>query len=216
MKKIIYFFISFILLMNYSKAQNAFGISAGATFSGIQAKADGITLSSDTHVGFTVGVTESMSMGKDFSFRPELNFTQKGGDLSVPDEDFKYKTTINYLELPLNFVYNAHSAKGKFFIGAGPALNIALSGRYKMTGMGEDESGKLKFGGDETVDNFKAFDASINAIAGYQFSGGFYLAANYNFGLTNISPGSGEKDHVHYFGIRLGYMFPAKKSTPKE
>ncbi|HVX26230.1 MAG TPA: porin family protein [Parafilimonas sp.] len=213
MKKTIYLFISLILLMNYSKAQNAFGISAGATFSGIKAKADGITLTSDTHVGFTVGVTESMSMGKDFSFRPELNFTQKGGDLSVPDEDFKYKTTINYLELPLNFVYNTHSAKGKFFIGAGPSLNIALSGRYKMTGMGEHESGKLKFGGDETVDDYKGFDAGINAIAGYQFSGGFYLAANYNFGITNISPGSDEKDHIHYFGIRLGIMLKAKSKS---
>ena len=76
MKKIIYCFISFILLMNYSKAQNAFGISAGATFSGIKAKADGITLTSDTH-GFTVGLTESISMGKDFSFRPELNLHKK-------------------------------------------------------------------------------------------------------------------------------------------
>ncbi len=216
MKKIIYLLISLILWMNYSKAQNAFGISAGATFSGIKAKADGITLTSDTHVGFTVGVTESMSMGKDFSFRPELNFAQKGGDLSVPDEDFKYKTTINYLELPLNFVYHTHSAKGKFFIGAGPALNIALSGRYKITGMGDDESGKLKFGGDETADDYKGFDAGINAIAGYQFSGGFYLAANYNFGVTNISPASDEKDHIHYFGIRLGYMFAAKKSEHKE
>jgi hypothetical protein len=212
MKKIIYCFISFILLMNYSKAQNAFGISAGATFSGIKAKADGITLTSDTHVGFTVGLTESTRMGKDFSFRPELNFTQKGGDLSVPDEDFKYKTTINYLELPLNFVYNTHSAKGKFFIGAGPSLNIALSGKYKITGMSE-ESGKLKFGSDETVDDYKAFDASINAIAGYQFSGGFFIAANYNFGITNISPGSNEKDHIHYYGIRIGYMFPGKKKS---
>lgn len=210
MKKIIICFLAFVVLMNCSKAQNALGIAAGATFANIKAKTDGITITSKTHVGFTAGFTASLEMSKDFSFWPELNFTQKGGDLNLSSESIKYKVNINYIELPLNFVYHTNSTKGKFFIGAGPSLNIALSGKYHVTGMGEG-SGKLKFGGDETADDYKSFDAGINALTGYQFANGFFLSANYNFGITNISPGSDEKDHVSYFGLRLGYMFKSNK-----
>lgn len=213
MKKTTFIFISLILLINYSKAQNTFGITGGAIFSSIQAKESGVTIATKTHIGFTAGLTGEINVGKIFSFRPELNFTQKGGNLDIPDADFKYRMIINYLELPLNFVYNFRSTKNKFFAGVGPSLNLALSGNYKISGM-YSESGKLKFGSKDDAD-FKSFDAGVNVLAGYQLSNGLFLAANYNFGLTNISASSDEKDHTNYFGVRLGYMFNAIKNKHK-
>lgn len=204
MKKIIFAFVALLFLMNAVEAQNSFGISAGATFSKISAKMEGLTVTSKTHTGYTAGIVANVAIGKDFSFRPELNYVQKGGDLSFDSED--YNITFNYLELPLNILYNKESTIGKFFVGAGPTFAYALSGKSKEEG----ENIKLELGNGDNAD-YKRLDGGVNATVGFDFKGGFFLAANYYLGLMNISPDSEEKDHIHNFGIKLGYMFSSAK-----
>lgn len=210
MKRSILITISFILLMNAAQAQNSFGIAGGATFSKFNAKSEGFSISTKTHIGFTAGVVGIFSLGENFGFRPELNFTEKGGDMSGFDgeDDVKVKISLNYLELPLNFVYVAKSSKGKFFGGAGPYVAYGLSGKYKENGT----SDKIVFGNEEDAD-FKRFDAGVNAIVGYELKGGLFLSANYNLGVTNISAMSDEKDRLNYFGVKIGYMFPTSKKV---
>jgi len=208
MKKTLCLFISFISLMNYSKAQKtSIGLTAGAAFASYKAKIESISITPKTKVGLTLGLTSSVSLRKSFSFQPALNFVQKGGNFK--QEGTTDKTTLNYLELPLNFVYNTHSSKGKFFIGAGPSLSIGLSGKDKWDDGYSPQTSDIKFGnGDE--DDFKAFEAGINFLTGYQFKAGFLLAANYNAGLNNLANGDPDfsgKYHNRYFGIRIGYMF---------
>ncbi len=212
MKKTICLLISFILLMNYSKAQkSSIGFTAGATFASYKLKIEdfeSISINSKTKVGFTVGVVSSIGLGQHFSFQPALNYIQKGGVLK--EEGITDKTTLNYLELPLNFVYNTHSLKGKFFIGAGPSLSIGLSGKDKWDDGSNIEPTDIKFGSGED-DDFKPFEAGINFLTGYQCKSGFLIAANYNLGLSNIANSDeGPKYHNRYFGIRIGYMFGSK------
>ena len=212
MKKILSLFISVISLMNYSKAQkSSFGFTAGATFAPYKIKEESVSITAKTKVGFTAGVTSFIALGRHFSFMPALNFTQKGGKFK--EEDFTGNTTFNYLELPLNFIYNTNSTKGKFFVGAGPSLAFGLSGKDKWEEGTESGSDKIKFGsGDD--DDLKSFDAGINFLAGYKFAGGFLIAANYNAGLSNLGntdEGDNSKMHNRYFGIRIGYMFSGKK-----
>lgn len=212
MKKTINLFISFILLMNFSKAQNSsFGLTAGATFASYKAEVEDIALTSKTKIGFTVGVTSSIALGKNFSFQPGLNFLQKGGKLK--QEGATDKTTLNYLELPLNFVFNTHSSKGKFFAGAGPSLSMGLSGKGKWEDGGDSGTDDIKFGSDDD-DILKPFELGANFLAGYQFAGGFFVAGNYNIALNNIANGDidfNTKYHNRYFAIRIGYMFGGKK-----
>jgi len=198
--------------MNYSKAQkSSLGFTAGTTFASYKAKNESISVTSKTKVGFTAGVISFIALDRHFSFMPALNFTQKGGKLK--EQSFTDKATFNYLELPLNFVYNTKSAKGKFFIGAGPSFAFGLSGKDKWEDGTEKGSDDIKFGsGDE--DDFKAFDAGINFLAGYRFAGGFLIAANYNAGLNNLVntiDGDNSKMHNRYFGFRIGYMFSTGK-----
>jgi hypothetical protein len=211
MNKIIYLFISLFLITNYIKAQKAsIGLTAGATFSSYKIKAGSLSVTSKTKVGLTAGVASFINMGKNFSFQPNLNFTQKGGTLK--EEGMTEKTTFNYLELPLNFVYNTHSAKGKFFVGAGPSVSIGLSGKDKWNDGEESGKDDINFGsGDD--DNLKAIDAGINFLAGYKFNGDFFIAANYYAGLSNLAVTSGGDDgkmNNRYFGIRIGYLFNSK------
>jgi hypothetical protein len=206
MKKITCFFISIIGLLSYCKAQSTFGISAGITSALISASADGVTENSDAKIGFIGGVTASTAIAKRWIFRPELNFTQKGGTINFDQEGVKVNTTLNYIELPLNVVY---SPKGKFFFGAGPSFAYGISGNYKATGT-TSGSGSIKFGSSDDAD-FKPFDFGVNLLVGWQLNSGVFFTINYNAGISNISTTSDEKDHNSYLGLRIGYMFKSKK-----
>ena len=211
MKTTIFTFISLFVLMNYSHAQqSSFGFTAGAVFASYKVSISSVSVTSKTKTGFTVGITSSIPMGKRFSFEPALNYLQKGG--VIKETGTSDKSTFNYLELPLNFVYNAHSAKGKFFVGAGPSLSMGLSGKEKYDDGTNSETTDIKFGSGEN-DDLKPFEAGINFLAGYQFKDGFLIAANYNAGLSNIAittGGDNSKAHNRYFGVRIGYMIPGK------
>ena len=211
MKKNLCLFISFILLINYVSAQKAvIGLTAGATFASYKVASQSLSMTSKMRVGFTAGLVSTVPIGKNFSFMPQLDFVQKGGKLN--DEGATDKVTLNYIELPLNFVFNAHTSTGIFFIGAGPSLGIGLSGKDKWNDGTESGSDKLKFGSGDDAD-LKSFEAGVNVIAGYQFKSGFFVAANYNSALNNIAPDDPEFDtkyHNRYFGIRIGCMFGGK------
>jgi hypothetical protein len=212
MKTKITLLLSFILIIKSVGAQNSFGINAGATLATYKVKASSVSLTSKSQVGFTAGIMSSISMGKHASFQPGLNFLQKGG--TFKEDGSTDKTVLNYLELPLNFVFNTASSKGKFFAGAGPCLGFGLSGKDKY----EDDAGnkqdtKINFGS-SSEDELKPFEISGNILAGYLFKSGISLTVNYNTGLNNILNSDGEVDskyHNRYFGFRIGYMFPSKK-----
>jgi hypothetical protein len=205
--------LSFIVLIKYASAQNfSFGINAGATLASYKVSASSVSLTSKSKTGFTAGIYSSISMGKNASFQPGLNFLQKGG--TFKEEGSTDETTLNYLELPMNFVFNTSSSKGKFFAGAGPSFSFGLSGTDKY----EDEAGnkqdtKVNFGS-SAEDDLKPFEISGNLLAGYQFKSGLSFTLNYNAGLNNILNTDGEIDskyHNRYFGLRIGYMFHSKK-----
>ncbi|CAN5826887.1 hypothetical protein BH10BAC2_BH10BAC2_49050 [soil metagenome] len=209
MKKVNYLLFSFIMLTNFSKAQNAFGLTAGTALASYKVKAESVSITSDTKAGFTVGALYSISVGKSVNFQPALNFVQKGG--TFKEEMFTDKTTLNYLELPLNLVYHTKSSAGNFFVGAGPCLSLGLSGKDKWDDGGDVETTDIKFGSNDE-DDFKPLEVGLNVLAGYQFKKGFLIAANYNAGLNNV--GNIDTDiseyHNRYIGIRVGFMFNKK------
>ena len=215
MKKSIYLLAGLFIIAGHSNAQkSSFGITVGGAFSSYKIKAEQISITSKTKAGFTAGLLASIALGPHFGFMPALNFVQKGG--TYKSENSKDKTTLNYIELPLNFVYNARSIAGNFFVGAGPSLSMGLSGKDKF----EENGGRpvesdIHFGSGSD-DDLKGFEAGINILAGFQLRGGFLITANYNAGLSNIgnideADPVKTKYHNRYFGIRIGYMFGGKK-----
>jgi hypothetical protein len=200
-------FSYFILMYNCNAQKTTFGISAGATFASYKATIESISVTSKTQVGFSAGLTASVPFSKNFSFRPQLIFVQKGG--KQKDDDYTDKLTLNYIQLPLNVVFNANTPNGTFFIGAGPSLNLGISGKDKWHDNMESGGDDIKFGSGDDAD-FKSFEAGVNVLAGYQFKNGFFISANYNAALNNIAPKDPEfssKYHNRYFGIQVGIMF---------
>jgi hypothetical protein len=192
----------------------AMGIHAGATLANYKAEALGINLDADSKVGFMVGVMADFKVSKNFSFQPALNYLQKGGILNVDEGDAgSTKTTLNldYLELPLNFLYNVPSKSGNFFIGAGPSFSCGISGKYKAESGGETMEEDVNFGTGEE-DDLKPFDFGLNFLTGYQFKQGFVVSVNYTPGMTNLSNDSEVKWKNNYFGLTLGYFFQNKQA----
>lgn len=204
MKTMLVSFICLVAVSTNSIAQNSFGIQGGATFANQKLSGGGFNISGEIKVGLTFGVLSTIGISKNFAFRPELNFTQKGSRSSAANGGGS--ENLNYIELPLNFVYRMSKDNTGFFIGAGPSVAFGISGKSKSDG--EDDV-KIKFGNGDDAD-LKALDFGAGAVAGYQLKGGFFVSANYNLGLSNLAPGSDIGDFKarnNYFGLKIGFMF---------
>lgn len=178
-----------------------FGLQAGATMSNARVEAGSESESSDSKFGFTLGFMLDKQISKSFYFQPSLNWTQKGFEESDGSE--KMTETLNYLELPLNFLYRQAPDKG-FFVGLGPTIAMGLSGKIKMG----DEEADINFGSNSD-DDYRLMEYGGNVLAGYLFQNKLQIAVNYNFGLSNVFP---ENDFDfsmknNYWGLRIGYFF---------
>ena len=224
MKKVILF--SALAVTGFiSQAQTMFGVQAGANFASATAKSGSVSSSYDTKVGFLIGGVADVPFGGSISFRPELNFIQKGGKNTDTQTFGGYTTTskdeatLNYIQLSPNCVYNIAAGKGKVFLGLGPEFAFGLSGKIKGTstvtgpGINQSESDKadIKFDGDQnsTDANYhlKRFDFGANFIAGYKMANGLFISTGYTAGLANISPYNNEEFKNRGFHLNLGYMF---------
>jgi len=205
---------AFFLCGSNARSQEVrFGVTAGATFSNFRADMGDESYTGNSKPGFTTGILVDIPVSKQFSFQPALNYVQKGSkdETTEPGYTYKVKTILNYLEVPLNVLYNTRGSKGNFFIGAGPSLSIGLSGKSSEESAGQKSSEKIKFGNGDNAD-LKSIDCGANILAGYETKSGFLVSANYYHGLSNLMP-----DYTHeskfnnkYFGIKVGYMIPAK------
>ncbi len=83
-----------------------------------------------------VSVYYHLQMTEKFSFRPEINFTQRGVDFSQSDfEKIIYKIKINYLDIPVSLQYrfiNKEHTQAHVYMGAYGAYQLSTR---KMVGV---------------------------------------------------------------------------------
>src|SRR6187402_1958257 len=139
MKKILFIAAIATAISTKSFSQAAFGIQAGPTVSFNQTEMDNDDdVSNKAKWGFVGGFVADVPLGP-VSFRPELNFIQKGYKNESSTTALGVTTTsvskvrLNYIEVPLNFVYNIDACHGKVFFGIGPNFGFGISGKSKYT-----------------------------------------------------------------------------------
>ena len=215
-----------------SQAQVSFGAQVGANLAmGHTTNDDPLTsaytLTNDPKVGFLIGVLGEVDFGK-IAFRPELNFIQKGSKsgysgIVFGGYDNSNKRTLNYIEIPLNVVYNLEIGKaGKVFFGLGPAIGIGLSGKDKLNDV--DANGypitvkrDVKFDGKKDADatdgkaHLKRLDVGASILAGYQLPMGLFAKLSYTYGFMDIDADTYYKYKNRGFSICIGYMLGGKK-----
>jgi hypothetical protein len=224
-------------------AQASFGIQVGANSGRLQIESTsgGTTTEENTEStwGFLFGAVAEVPISETFVFRPELNFIQKGGKLDQNSSQggvtsvSKGEQTINFIEIPMNFVYMAPAGMGTFFIGAGPSIGFGISGDYEFTNtttfpgiptVTSTGKGDVNFDGkkdsevpaNDTDVHLKRIDFGANALAGYKLSNGLFLNVGYAYGFSNLNPNDNESLKTRGFNIKLGYMFGGNKSKSSD
>ncbi|MEO6405978.1 MAG: porin family protein [Ferruginibacter sp.] len=210
MKKLLLPFAFLLFLQQLNAQKVKVGFTAGGNLSNIYAKIEDEKENLENKVGFQVGMFTDIPIVKGFSIQPTLNFIQKGGKTSEGGE--KISLNLNYLELPLNFVYSFKTSPvGNFFIGAGPYIAGALYSNVKAKIGSEEAKESISFG--KTTDNdMRGFDAGANFITGFITKKGLIISAFYSRGFYDLNPVriDGEYMHNQSFGVRLGWLCKAQ------
>jgi Outer membrane protein beta-barrel domain len=226
MKKV-FLFAAFAVTAVATQAQVKFGAHAGINAASFTSKfksgTQTVTEKSKSKAGFTIGAVAEISITDAVVFRPELNFTQKGGKVKETVSGVTDESTLstNYLELPLNVIYKFEAGAGNVFVGAGPSIGFGLSGKakFKESGTGiptVEGSQSVKFDGKDNANDGKAhlksLDFGANFLAGYQMSNNIFFKASYSLGLSNIDPDKDNTTKNKGFGFTVGYMFGGSNS----
>jgi hypothetical protein len=136
--------------------------------------------------GFQIGGTMNYELSDAFSVQPSLVLTSKGYKV---DNDFgKYTVNANYLEIPINAVYNINGLQ----IFAGPYLGVGLFGKVKPD---EGDELTIKFKNDfkegdlgDKETGASMIDFGLNFGVGYMVMENLQIQAGYGIGLSNINP----------------------------
>jgi hypothetical protein len=207
MKKfLIVFILTFVISFHQSFAQ--FGFQAGPVgiFGEAFPTADGLDKLGGA-MGFTFGAMYNLPIGEKFVIQPAVNFLNKQWkddleNLTTGDSEIT-KMSINYLEIPVMFVYTGGKEKG-LFAGIGPSFNMGISGQRTVNFNGNATTTDYNFGsgtGEEPP-----FTVAVNAMVGYSF-GAVQLGLNFSQGLTNQPPIGVDQGNVNHLALRLGYIF---------
>ncbi|MEP7164617.1 MAG: porin family protein [Ferruginibacter sp.] len=253
MKKLILIAV-FALTTSIVTAQVSFGIHVGGNFAFTQIKQDDINGNSekedtDPKIGVKAGVVANIPLGP-VSFCPGINFVQKGfkikstttttigGFTSTTTDDTK--TTLNYVEIPLNFAYSIPVGDSKVYFGLGPVIGLGISGKSKgestnsTTGFPTTTDKfdyKIKFDGKKYDPNstspdpdghLKRFNIGADVMAGFRMSMGIFVQVGYTYDFMNIDP---EKDtqnagHPSFktsgVSLSVGYMIGGSSESSKK
>jgi hypothetical protein len=209
MKKILLMLCCGLAASSAFAQKTTFGIKGGVNFASLSSS------SSSTEGSYTTGTLTSFSVGvfADFktesalSIQPAILYTGKGAKESgnISGTSYNVKANINYLQVPVNFLYNAPSRAGKFFVGAGPYAAFGLSAKVKASSGGQTESQDVEFGDGD--DQYKRIDAGVTALVGFKFTQGALVSLNYDLGFTNISNQADNSTKTRVFGVSVGYAF---------
>jgi hypothetical protein len=219
------FLIACILLLSISTiAQEtegtSFGIRGGINFQNINGKdASGDNLKNDLVLRFHAGVQANIPVAPEFYFQPGLLYTSKGAKSSSNSIlNSSAEFTINYLELPLSFLYRPVLGTGHFLLGFGPYVAYGLSGKTEGSFLGIGGKKNIKFANDYTGllpygEYFKRMDYGANLFFGYELQSGIFVQLNTQLGLAkinaknNTNPDADTALRNTGFGLSIGYMF---------
>lgn len=187
-------------------------ISFGLQFSILSATGytgdNGVDVTAKT--GFRLGGLINIPLAEHFALIPELAYASKGSKF-IGVTDFNgipsnATTTINFIEVPINFAYTSGIGKG-FTTGAGFTFSYGLSGNTELVRTASYANNFTTNSSDVFGDNgLKRVDFGFNVFTGYKFSQHIGVKGIYNIGLNNLNNGIGTYK-TRYLGLSVEYCF---------
>lgn len=205
MKKLIFSIFSILLGVVSANAQTHFtsrvdlGARGGVTFSEVMFKP---SITQTFGMGETFGLTFRYSEENHFGLVAEVNFVQRGWAEKFEDLPYKYRRTLNYLEIPvMSHIY--FGRRGRFFINAGPEVCFYLGDKITSNFDYENPGSLTGFDDkDRRYDQLamqvsQKLDFGIVAGLGGEFSinrrNSIGVEARLYYGIGNVMP-SGRQD----------------------
>ena len=166
----------------------------------------------DSRLGFSAGVVAEIPLKRSLSLRPELIFVQKNYFNKVyegaMDKAIDVNYTQNYLELPVNLIYNEDLRSGRLFLGAGLNFSLGLGGHFKSSAAVYDT-----MTGERNIDmHLQVFELGLGLLAGYSLSNGIFTSISFNPGIIDFNSDfltTNFKTSVLH--LKVGYMIPSGK-----
>lgn len=192
-------------------AQISFGVKAGLNFANRTSKDNDKSYSDNYKMkaGFHLGVVAEYSITEQIALQPGLLFSVKG--FKEDQSSISYKINENYLEIPINAVYNMELGGIKVLIHAGPFLGYAISGKVRadkavLGDNGDQKTEKLNIGNDSQKDFLKPIDFGLNIGGGAEING-IAVSLQYGLGIANIAPNTsnGYTSRNNVIGLSVSY-----------
>ncbi|WP_025144286.1 outer membrane beta-barrel protein [Pedobacter jeongneungensis] len=210
------------------QAQIQFGIKGGANLSSVSISGnDERPGKTQFNIGSQFGINLTIPLAMDIYLQPgftiiDKGYRQKTGGYSGYLENFK--TSVTYLEIPINIQYRPQLGNGHAILGIGAYAGYGTGGNWKADNplvSGDiilDNHGKVIFREDlmdgemEKIIYGKKYDYGLDIQLGYDFSNKLWLEFNPQIGLRNLLPEIGGRKQSgsqknYSFALSVGYKF---------
>jgi len=211
------------------QAQIGFGLLGGVNFQNMNGKeSNGDKLENGLLIGFHAGINVNIPLVENFYIQPGLMFSVKGARnnfFNMPNkaanDSYNTTTKINYVEIPLNFLYRPQVGNGYVLLGFGPYIAFGIGGKQKSEIGDFSYEQEIAFKNEISESDFfdvhnayfRRFDAGANIFFGYEIPMGVFLQLNAQLGMLKINPVHtwDDGDETSYkntgYGLSIGYRF---------
>lgn len=221
MKRIIF---SLALLAGIGTAAQAQGVKYGLKggFNGTKFYGPSTNKGVEYKAGFAAGGFLNFGLSDNFSFQPELLYSQKGASIDnfQGSDGTTFKTTLGYLDVPLIARFNTGEAGKGFFLELGPQGSVIIHTR-DFTQRGSNKS----TANTSTDDLNKVVLGYVGGI-GYQITSGLSIGVRYSGDISQVYKDGASKNylssatlglngrnpnlHNSVFQFQVGYGFGGK------
>ncbi|MFV0593211.1 MAG: porin family protein [Draconibacterium sp.] len=214
----ILFTIAFCVIAYIAGSQNLV-LSAGGNYSTIQFKQGSGSSSLDEnftgpggHLGAFLEGTLKKDRKQELVLSLGLLGDYKATTQTYSTSNLENKLNLIYVNLPVYMFYRYKlRSRSKLYAGAGPYISYGVSGKAKVSAMGDVTGGeyKITWGSKENEDYMKPLDYGVSAKAGYRTYSGFDIALSYDFGFPDVFM-LYESQSMKHRALRLtiGYALP--------
>lgn len=177
------------------KRELSLGVKAGVT---IPDMALSPTVAQNTWIGYTSGVSLRYIEEKIFGLVVEFNWAQRGWDEAFTDNQYAYRRTFNYLEIPfLSHIYFG-SERFHAFVNLGPQVGFMLN---DVTNTNFDTANLPNFSDSNKIK--ESYELPVKNRFDYGITGGLGVELRFNRHIIAM-------EGRYYFG--LGDVFGNRKS----
>lgn len=201
-------------------SQVRFGLKAGVNFADLKYEPKDQTSGTpdaNSLASFNAGLIVDIPIVTGLAFQPGLMLEGKGSKVvhSGALGNFTQKVNPLYLEIPANFLFKPSiGLNTKLYFGLGPYFAVGVGGRSSSDAQSSVGSyytdHTLQFG-NGSDDDLKATDFGGNILAGFEFTNGLLVGAQYGMSFTNNAPSGNNnapkilRNKVLSFSV--GYLF---------